>query len=244
MVEDCPRTPSLTNSEETISSGSELPSARPLLHQSPPNHAAPSFSKGKERAAPRVSMHSPRWLLNPISYYRSSVSSSSHDSMHAFIAAWSHPAILQCLLSCIGWREFHAVMRTCRHLRDVFNKPDVKNIILSSFVPGYRFEGRNPVEDEVHIDLTDLEALSELLSPIFFIIAHLYLRSAIAIFTFASLSHACRLHCLYSKWSPLFGPNFDNSTCSISPGAFPICAPSSVPRTSLADKRGSGQHSP
>ena len=58
-------------------------------------------------------------------------------------------------------------MRTCRKLRNLFRRSEVKNVIISWFVPGYRFEGRDQAEDEVPIDLIDLEALSELPSELF-----------------------------------------------------------------------------
>ncbi|KAF8532194.1 hypothetical protein JB92DRAFT_1593525 [Gautieria morchelliformis] len=158
MVDGYPSTPSLTNSEETISSGSELPLARPLLSL-PSNNPAPSFNKGKQRATPRLPQHSSKTVSNSISYNRPPKPSHSYGSMRGFVTSWSHPTILHCLLSYLGWREFNAVMRTCRKLRNLFRRPDVKSVVLSWFVPGYRFEGRDQAEDEVQVDLTDLEAL-------------------------------------------------------------------------------------
>ena len=162
MVEGYPSTPSLTNSEETISSGSEFPLVRSPPQLSP-NDAALSFAKGKQKAQSRMPISPPRPFPNSVSAPKPS----SHDSMRGFIDSWSHPIILHCLLSYIGWREFNAVMRTCRKLRNLFRRSEVKNVIISWFVPGYRFEGRDQAEDEVPIDLIDLEALSELPSELF-----------------------------------------------------------------------------
>lgn len=234
MVEGYSSTPSLTNSEETISSGSELPLARPLLQLSP-NDGAPSCAKGKQIATSRAPVHPPRTVSISTPYNRTP-KSISHGPMHGFVASWADPTILHCLLSYIAWKEFHAVMRTCRKLRDLFRRSDVKNVVLSWFVPGYRFESRDQAEDEVPIDLTDLEALSEL-PPELLSTLRSHLRSAITIFTLASLSHACRVYCLCRKRHMSFGPGFHKSTCLFSSGSLAICFPPSLPSTSLAGQR-------
>ncbi|KAF8575155.1 hypothetical protein K439DRAFT_764416 [Ramaria rubella] len=152
MVEDYSRTPSLSNSEETVSSASELPLTTSIIS---PSDGALSFAKGVEKAS-RVPKPTPR--LPTTSSTRSTRYASSHGVIHSFVITWSHPSILQCLLSCVGWREFHAVTSTCRTLRNLFGNPRTRDVALARFVPGYSSDCRDDAE-EVSVSLPDLEAL-------------------------------------------------------------------------------------
>jgi hypothetical protein len=60
----------------------------------------------------------------------------------------------------MDWREFHAVSRTSRTFRNIFQSQELKDIALARFVPGYTKESPQSAE-KVPVSLQDLEVLSE-----------------------------------------------------------------------------------
>lgn len=184
-IDSYSRTPSLTNSEETIASSTDL-SQKPLPR--PPPIEFPK-AKGKERAS-YVAIRPPSTPPN----FRSSRYPSTYGLMHTFVRTWSQPRILHNLLSFLSWTEFYAVSLTCRDSRQIFRNPHVKDVVLSRFVPGYSSSSTEGEDEDVRISLTDLEALSEPPGA-FSVLTRSHLGSAISIIAAASISNARRSCC-------------------------------------------------
>ncbi|KAJ7928915.1 hypothetical protein B0H13DRAFT_1966803 [Mycena leptocephala] len=55
----------------------------------------------------------------------------------AFLIAVKHPRIFASLLAHLSWRACWALLNTCSGCRDFFSCPELKDVILSRFVPGY-----------------------------------------------------------------------------------------------------------
>lgn len=70
-----------------------------------------------------------------------------------------HPRILSHMLQYLAWEDFHAFASTCRSFRQIVMHSSYRDMILSRFVPGYRYSLR--FRDfhqyrEVDIDMHDL----------------------------------------------------------------------------------------
>lgn len=82
----------------------------------------------------------------------------------ALAAALLHPRILASLLSQVGWRACWTLVNTCRNFRNFFASSELKDVILSRFVPGYAACLRisDPLRlQNVPVTLTDLHLLSK-----------------------------------------------------------------------------------
>lgn len=81
----------------------------------------------------------------------------------------SRPKILSSLLQYIDFAEFHALCCTSKPMRNILDVDlAVRDVILSRFVPGYRWgQAQLPMgHKDIRVDLRDLEALSEyMISP-------------------------------------------------------------------------------
>ncbi|KAJ7285118.1 hypothetical protein C8J57DRAFT_1170361 [Mycena rebaudengoi] len=78
-------------------------------------------------------------------------------------AALLHPRILASLLSQVGWRACWTLVNTCRNFRNFFASSELKDVILSRFVPGYAACLRisDPLRlQNVPVTLTDLHLLT------------------------------------------------------------------------------------
>ncbi|KAJ7170840.1 hypothetical protein C8R43DRAFT_1231566 [Mycena crocata] len=53
------------------------------------------------------------------------------------LAVLKAPHILASLIAHLGWNACRALLSTCRDFRDFFSCPELKDVILSRFVPGY-----------------------------------------------------------------------------------------------------------
>ncbi|KAJ7067056.1 hypothetical protein C8F01DRAFT_1051461 [Mycena amicta] len=73
-----------------------------------------------------------------------------------------HPAILAALLDYLGWPACCALLNTCRNSRDFFSCPELRNVILTRFIPSYtaclRHSDRSRLQD-VPVTSADLNFL-------------------------------------------------------------------------------------
>ncbi|KAJ7650127.1 hypothetical protein FB45DRAFT_730557 [Roridomyces roridus] len=80
-------------------------------------------------------------------------------SLHA---ALMQPRVLASLLGQIGWRTCWAFLSTCSDFRRIFSYSDLRDVILSCFVPGFRASLRSSDPSRfqtVPVTLTDLNLL-------------------------------------------------------------------------------------
>ncbi|KAJ7158631.1 hypothetical protein C8R46DRAFT_1109737 [Mycena filopes] len=78
------------------------------------------------------------------------------------LAVVNQPRILVSLLSQSSWRACWALLNTCRGCRDFFSSPQLRDVILCRFVPGYSICVRisNPLRlQNVPVTLADLNLL-------------------------------------------------------------------------------------
>ncbi|KZT22059.1 hypothetical protein NEOLEDRAFT_1244205 [Neolentinus lepideus HHB14362 ss-1] len=138
------RTPSLTASDETDSDRMSL------------------RTESRERSLPRLPAEDqkpPRHRPPPVDHRRSN--RLSHFLLASpFFVILQQPRLLARLLGQIEWSDFNALTCTCRRLRwSVFSRPELKAVILSHYVPGYRYCLRNSDMDryrDIRITLRDL----------------------------------------------------------------------------------------
>ncbi|KAI0342789.1 hypothetical protein BDW22DRAFT_1345274 [Trametopsis cervina] len=89
------------------------PSLKPKLKPKP---STSSVAAGKRRAVPSV------WT----------------PPSHALQQMLQNPRILASLLAGMSWSTFYALINTCKAFRRTFAAPDVRDVILAQFVPGYQ----------------------------------------------------------------------------------------------------------
>ena len=68
--------------------------------------------------------------------------------------------LLARFLPMISWRSFHALASTCRQLRHLMNRMDLRDVILSHYVPGYRTCLVHASADRTHIVDVDMHDLA------------------------------------------------------------------------------------
>ncbi|KAJ6508007.1 hypothetical protein C8R47DRAFT_1174336 [Mycena vitilis] len=68
-----------------------------------------------------------------------SLASFSNDQTRAspLLTVIQHPCVLTSLLARLSWRACWALLSTCRDCRDFFSCSELRDVILSRFVPGY-----------------------------------------------------------------------------------------------------------
>ena len=73
------------------------------------------------------------------------------------------PHILSCFLEAMPWSSFDALISTCRDFRQIFTVPELRDVILSRFIPGYRLclGNRDVAELAVDINIQDLALFRE-----------------------------------------------------------------------------------
>ncbi|EIW83944.1 hypothetical protein CONPUDRAFT_163202 [Coniophora puteana RWD-64-598 SS2] len=89
----------------------------PATDDSTPSHFA---------RAPKQSSHNSR----AVSWMRMQVDA---------IQALKHPRILSLLLSYLSWPEFYALICTTTKLRGLWDYPELRDVIMCAFVPGFQF---------------------------------------------------------------------------------------------------------
>ncbi|EPQ54368.1 hypothetical protein GLOTRDRAFT_139664 [Gloeophyllum trabeum ATCC 11539] len=150
------RTPSLTASDETSAS----------------SDGASLRTNSRERPLPRLPVNDkkmqPKATLSPKQYAtvdnrRSSQTLSSlllPSLPSSLIDTLRQPRILSCFLTHTSWRDFNALTCTSRQLRwTLFRQPELKDVVFSNYVPGYRFCLRHADLDrhrEMKVTLRDL----------------------------------------------------------------------------------------
>ncbi|KAK0469695.1 uncharacterized protein EV420DRAFT_1496164 [Desarmillaria tabescens] len=105
-------------------------------------------------------------LNSPVSYFSHLVSAlmPQRKAVSSVTSIVNHPGTLSRLLSFLPWPDFLALSQTCRSLRDILDKEDLRDVILSRYVEGYgtclrlRSGSREGVQ-EVPITLHDLDLL-------------------------------------------------------------------------------------
>ncbi|RPD60127.1 hypothetical protein L226DRAFT_463125 [Lentinus tigrinus ALCF2SS1-7] len=128
---------------------------RPLPPIPVPTRLSPSSSRPSSPAASglgRISSHTPRHLPRP----------SRHSRLMLF-RALREPRLLAAFLQWTTWRDFHALMNSCRDCRlAVWASDECRAIILSQFLPGYSYalelSGLEQNSD-IHIDFHQLSLL-------------------------------------------------------------------------------------
>jgi hypothetical protein len=76
-----------------------------------------------------------------------------------FLAVIAVPRVLYSLLLTVDWRDLHTVLNSCSAARSLFRSPDLRDIILTRFIPGYQFCHR---EHDVYVSIHDLDLFREL----------------------------------------------------------------------------------
>lgn len=86
------------------------------------------------------------------------------DPRHALTKVVKHPAVLARLLTALPWHSFHSLLGTCREFRELLARTELRDVILSAYVPGYRAcLGHSSTHglQLLDIDMSDLALLSE-----------------------------------------------------------------------------------
>jgi hypothetical protein len=58
-------------------------------------------------------------------------------SQHPLVLALSLPRVLSSFAAHLQWPDLLSLLNTCSHCRNIFLQPDLRDIILSQFVPIY-----------------------------------------------------------------------------------------------------------
>ena len=66
----------------------------------------------------------------------------------------NHPVILSRLSAITQWLSFHALISTCSEFRQILARPELRDVILSRFVPGYKLCLGNREVVELSVDIT------------------------------------------------------------------------------------------
>ncbi|KAJ7030364.1 hypothetical protein C8F04DRAFT_961635 [Mycena alexandri] len=124
-----------------FSSQGEDPPA--LQRPAVPPHRLPSFGlhsalDGMNSPLPPKSVGTTSTTIPPRAQVRAPSSiMTSMTPEPALLTAVKHPKIFVSLLAQSSWRACWALLNTCRDCRDFFSWPELKDVILSRFVPGY-----------------------------------------------------------------------------------------------------------
>ena len=120
-------------------SGTEHPHAptqpRPA---SPSSLSKPLPSTPKPHIAAKAPSRPVSFIVPPPPVHR--VRTASAASRRALGRLFQAPRVLACLLYQLSWQDFHALFSTCREFRSrMLQDPDCRHVVLSHYVPGYRF---------------------------------------------------------------------------------------------------------
>ncbi|KAJ7707588.1 hypothetical protein B0H17DRAFT_1033161 [Mycena rosella] len=94
--------------------------------------AEKTYGSAPESVRARSTAPSPRSYTHTLSAFKL-----VQTSVRPLLTAAKHPRILASLLAHLSWRASWALLSTCRDCRDFFSYPELKDVILSRFVPGY-----------------------------------------------------------------------------------------------------------
>ncbi len=121
----------------------------------PTTMAIPTFSPPPKHKA-----------LNPPVSYRSHLVSAmpQRKTVTSVTTIVNHPGTLSRLLSFLPWPDFLALSQTCRSLRDIPQKENLRDVILSRYVEGYGtclrlLSGSREGMKEVPVTLHDIDLL-------------------------------------------------------------------------------------
>lgn len=145
---------------------------RPLRAQQPPS----SFLRVKPNAPSRttssdhVDIVSFTYDRQSLGARRSSTASSmfllrGSQSQSFLVLLTEHPGVLASVISFMDFREFHAMCCTSKAMRRLLDEHALRDAVLSRFVSGYALGAARHCasnEEDVHVEIKDLEALSEL----------------------------------------------------------------------------------
>ncbi|KAF7797317.1 hypothetical protein EIP86_008512 [Pleurotus ostreatoroseus] len=84
------------------------------------------------------------------------------DPRQALTKIFNDPVVLARMLSTLPWRSFHALTGTCREFRELLARKELRDTILSEYVPGYRAclgHASTHNLDLLDVDLSDLALL-------------------------------------------------------------------------------------
>jgi hypothetical protein len=146
----------------------------------------------------------------------------------AFLIAVKHPRIFASLLAHLSWRACWALLNTCSGCRDFFSCPELKDVILSRFVPGYSACVRisDPLRlQTVPVALADLNLLSKPDPYLSFLknFVPTFLGSDFSDSRIAPLSNACLdMHLRTFTRRPPGGTRTDVEIGDPDPSSFPI----------------------
>ena len=206
---DCP-TPSLTNSDVSSSSSDYLSfEDRPL----------PPLPKHSGKFVDFVPQPRPFLTLPPAKPSAPLVKSKAWRKMHRnAVLTLRRPRILAILTRFIAWDDLYALFATCSGIRHLWDLQDIRDVILSRYLPGYRASLR-------YRDLSSLQAVDVTLHDLRLLCSFfpslptcmlISLRSQIpSIFTTSPaspVSYACsRLFLKTSRSQRQYDPSSDNS---------------------------------
>lgn len=141
------------------------------LHHSPsiPNSLAGS---SLDLSYSLLSDHYDRDVPDPGSSSRRTVYSLSSPSSYmpassriSLVSVFQEPRILANFLRYIQWHDFRSLALTCTACRNVLHHPELRNVVLSAFVPGFRYCLRHADLDsqsqDIDIQFHDLNDFSE-----------------------------------------------------------------------------------
>ena len=80
----------------------------------------------------------------------------------AVVHALTRPHILACLLQYLPWSDFYLLLSTCADMRRLWDNRDLRDVIFSQFVPGYRYALTHrdfSKSHDIDISLQDLDLL-------------------------------------------------------------------------------------
>ena len=86
------------------------------------------------------------------------------DPRQALTKVLNDPVVLARMLSTLPWRSFHALTGICREFRELLARHELRDVILSEYVPGYRAclgHASTHNLDLLDVDMSDLALLSE-----------------------------------------------------------------------------------
>jgi hypothetical protein len=174
------RTPSLINSDSSSSSSSDPASSHPI--HSERDRPLPSLpSPGSSQKSYHIPFPTPRERSNyPIDKRRSVRTTSlarerlpRPASSVAKSLAWQRmqrtavhtlkrPRILASLLHFLPWCDFYVLLSTCTGMRHLWDIHELRDVIMSHYVPEFRFALRHRVLSncrDIDISLQDLDLL-------------------------------------------------------------------------------------
>lgn len=170
------RTPSLTNSDSSCSLSSDPSSAPPMhperdrpLPSLPPSKSYNiPFPIPRETSAHPIESHRSlrkqgRAHERPLRPAPAIIKSIAWQRMQrAAVHSLKRPRVLICLLQYLPWSDLYALISTCADMRRLWDIRELRDIILSHYVPEYRYALRH--RDlfkcrDIDLSLQDLDLL-------------------------------------------------------------------------------------